>query len=70
VRLIDHCFERFRQTRWSNRKGANYEIEGASGGGVYADVPAALLPWLVWAGRFHVGAHRIAGAGGWRLVLD
>jgi hypothetical protein len=34
------------------------------------DVPLSLLPWMLWAGRLHAGGHRVAGAGGWRLVLE
>ena len=70
VRLIEHCYEPFRQPRSSSRSGSRYELQGVVGGGVYADVPMALVPWLVWAGRLHVGTYRVHGAGGWRLVLD
>jgi hypothetical protein len=68
--LADHCYEPFAQRRWSNRTEQRYEMHGVVGGGVYRDVPAALLPWLLWGGRWHAGTHRVAGAGGWRLVLD
>jgi hypothetical protein len=30
-------------------------------------VPRALVPWLALAGQLHVGGHRVAGAGGWRI---
>jgi hypothetical protein len=70
VRLVDHCYETFVQPHVSTRQGRRYKVRGVVGGGVYADVPAALLPWLLWGGRLHVGEHRVAGAGGWRIVLD
>ena len=46
------------------------QCRGGHSGGLYGDVPWSLVPWLLWGGRLHVGSHRIAGAGGWRLVLD
>lgn len=70
VRMVDHCFETFRQPKSSSRTGHRFEITGCVGGGVYANVPLALVPWMLWAGRLHVGTHRVAGAGSWRLVMD
>ncbi len=70
VRMVDHCYEPFRQRKWSSRGESRYLLKGCVGGGVYADVPLSLLPWMLWGGRLHVGGHRVAGAGGWRLVLD
>jgi hypothetical protein len=70
IRLVEHCYEPFQQRKWSSRTEHRFCIHGVVGGGVYADVPLALLPWLVWGGRLHVGNHRVAGAGGWRVVLD
>lgn len=70
VRMVEHCYEPFQQRKWSSRTEHRFAIHGVVGGGVYADVPLALLPWLVWGGRLHVGNHRVAGAGGWRVVLD
>ena len=70
VELLDHCYEPFRQTKWSNRNKQRYELDGVVGGGVYRDVPWALVPWLLWGGRLHTAGHRVAGAGGWRLVMD
>jgi hypothetical protein len=70
VRLVDHCFEPFDQGRQATRSERSYEMSGIQGGGVWGNVPMALLPWLVWGGRLHVGEYRVAGAGGWRLVLD
>lgn len=70
VRLIDHCYEEFDQGTCSSRSGQRYQMQGVIGGGVYSDVPLSLLPWLLWGGRLHSGGRRIAGAGGWRLVLD
>jgi hypothetical protein len=40
---------------------------GVVGNGVYGPVPQALVTWLAWGGKVHVGAHRTAGAGGWRV---
>jgi len=70
VSMIDHCFEPFEQERWSNRSKDHYAIRGWVGGGIYADVPMSLLPWMIWGGRFHSGSYRAFGAGGWRIVLD
>lgn len=70
VRRIDDCYAPFTQVKWSSRGDQRFQVRGVVGGGVYADVPLSLLPWLVWGGRLHVGGHRVAGAGGWRLVLD
>ena len=70
VRLLEHCYEPFEQRKWSNRSQQRFPLRGLSGGGVYGDVPLAFLPWMLWGGRLHVGPHRVAGAGGWRLVLD
>lgn len=70
VRLTDHCFEPFSQRKWSSRSEQRSVLHGVVGGGVYSDVPFSLIPWLLWGGRLHVGGHRIAGAGGWRVVLD
>src|SRR5262249_44374089 len=69
VRRVEHCFEPFRQRKLSTRNKGSHVLHGAVGGGVYADVPWGLVPWMLWAGRLHVGAHRVAGAGGWRLLL-
>lgn len=70
VLLLDHCYEPFEQVQWSNRGGARTWLRGVIGGGIYGDVPLACLPWLIWAGRLHVGNRRVAGAGGWRIILD
>lgn len=70
VRCREDHFERFGQRRWSTRTEQRFHVQGATGGAVYENVPLALLPWLLWGGRLHVGTHRVAGAGGWRIVLD
>jgi hypothetical protein len=70
VPLLEHCYELFAQPKWSSRGGQRYQLRGVVGGAVYSNVPLSLLPWLLWGGRFHVGGHRVAGAGGWRFVLD
>ena len=70
VRRIDHCFEPFRQEKYSSRSGQRFTMRGCYGGGVYADVPMSLVPWLLWGGRIHTGTHRVAGAGAWRIVME
>lgn len=70
VRLVEQCYQPFQQGKWTSRGEQRYMLRGCDGGGVYADVPLALLPWMLWGGRLHVGGHRGSGAGGWRLVLD
>ncbi len=59
----------FRQRHFSSRRGQRYALEGVVGSAVFADVPAALLPWLVWGGRIGVGEHRVAGAGCWQITI-
>ena len=60
IRLIEHCYEPFHQRKWSSRNEQRFPLCGVVGGGVYANVPLAFLPWMLWGGRFHVGPHRIA----------
>ena len=70
IATVDHCYEPFRQERWSARREERYPVYGVVGGGIYGDVPGAFLPYLYWAGQLHAGTHRIAGAGSWRIILD
>lgn len=70
VELEDACYEVFSQPHHSNRGNQHRSLYGVVGSGLYANVPMSLLPWMVWGGRLHVGPHRIAGAGSWRLILD
>jgi hypothetical protein len=70
VPTVTADFRRFFQPRWSNRTEQHREIEGVIGSAVYADVPAALVCWLAWGGRLHVGGERVAGAGGWRVHIS
>jgi len=63
------AFTTFRQSRVSRRLGGTYELRGVLGAAVYRDVPWSLIPWMHWGGRFHVGQHRVCGAGGWSLEL-
>ncbi len=72
IKMSQSHYQTFQQPRWSNRgdQPKCYESKGAVGVGVYQDVPISLIPWLVWGGRLHVGTHRVAGAGGWIVVLD
>lgn len=58
-------FRIFEQRKTSHRTGQRGWLRGIVGRAVYRDVPAALIPWIYWAGRLHVGLHRVAGAGGW-----
>lgn len=67
VPLVEHDYRPFEQRKWSQRTEQRFTIQGVVGYAVYADVPYALLPWLAWGGRAHVGAHRVAGAGGWQV---
>lgn len=69
VQILDNCFAEFQQVRSSSRSGQRFDARGVVGGAVYTDVPFALVPWLLWGGRLHVGTHRVAGAGSWRLVM-
>ena len=63
-------YQTFRQTKSSSRSGDRIEIEGVVGKAVFGPVPIVLVPWLRWAGRLHVGTHRVAGAGGWQVCLE
>ncbi len=58
-------FAEFRQERFSNRSKDRYDMFGVTGWAEYGPVPEWLRPWAEWAGRLHVGTHRVAGAGGW-----
>ncbi|QDT15057.1 hypothetical protein [Alienimonas californiensis] len=60
----------FSQSHQSTRQGRRRTLRGCGGAGAWADVPACLLPWLLWAGRLGCGKDRVAGAGVWRLTLD
>lgn len=60
-------FRPFEQVKSSHRSGDRWAVGGVTGAGVYGPVPVGLLPWLRWAGRLHVGTHRVAGAGGWEV---
>lgn len=53
--------------RFSNRSKERYEVVGVTGWAEFGPVPGWLLPWAEWAGRLHVGTHRVAGAGGWAM---
>lgn len=57
----------FDQEKHSNRTRMRFGVRGVTGEAMFADVPRAVLPWLTLAGLLHVGGHRVAGAGGWRL---
>lgn len=70
VRSMAHAWRSFSQRKWSNRTEQRFELQGVLGHGTFADVPAALLPWLEWGGRLHAGTHRVAGAGGWQVLTS
>jgi hypothetical protein len=55
------------QAKFSHRTGDRWDVRGVIGWGEYGPIPLGLLPWLRWAGRLHVGTHRVAGAGGWLI---
>jgi len=67
--------EWFEQSRSSRRQrqqpdlSGHWEFSGWSGSAVFRDVPAALIPWLQWAGRIGVGDSRVCGAGIWFLAM-
>jgi hypothetical protein len=67
VPTVRSAFRRFEQGKWSNRTGQHGLLQGVVGRGEFGPVPAALVRWLVAAGTVHVGLHRVAGAGGWRV---
>lgn len=64
------AFRLFSQWHAPSRHERPYEIVGITGEADYAGVPAALVPWLTWAGRLHVGEYRGRGAGSWDVLLD
>jgi hypothetical protein len=66
VPTLELSYRPFAQGHVSGRSDSR-RLEGTVGYGVYADVPLSLVRWLVWGGRVHVGGHRVAGAGGWRV---
>lgn len=65
VQTLRTEFRTVGQPKSSHRSGDRWEVRGVAGWGEYGPVPVGLLPWLRWAGRLHVGTHRVAGAGGW-----
>lgn len=68
VLLLESSYEMYRQPRHSNRTEERAVPRAIIGSAVYGNVPLALLKWLVWGGRLHVGTNRVAGAGGWRVA--
>jgi hypothetical protein len=59
----------FLQQKASHRSSQRFGVEGVTGWWRFAELPACLMPWLQLGGLLHVGGHRIAGAGGWRLTV-
>jgi hypothetical protein len=70
VRALGAEFRMVEFVKRSHRTGDRWEGRGVVGWGEYGPVPAGLLPWLRWAGRLHVGTHRVAGAGGFEVRTD
>ncbi|GAB6186690.1 hypothetical protein [Thermopirellula anaerolimosa] len=70
VECREDYYQTFRQIKWSGRTRQRFEVQGCVGGAAYKNVPASLIPWLYWAGLFHAAGHRVAGGGGWRVILD
>jgi hypothetical protein len=68
VPMLGVGFVSYRQPHESNRSGSRSLLRGVTGWGEYGAVPAALVRWLAWGGRLHVGTNRVAGAGGWRVL--
>lgn len=62
-----HVFQPRRRSRDPDHA---FRIRGIEGEYLFRDVPAALLPWLVWGGRLNVGRSRAFGAGAYHVVLD
>jgi hypothetical protein len=67
VRTVAEDWRTFDQEKHSNRSRSRFEVRGVVGEAVFADVPRAVVPWLALAGQLHVGGHRVAGAGAWRI---
>lgn len=70
VRAIAADWRPFEQEKHSNRSRSRFDMQGVVGEAEFADVPRAVLPWLALAGQLHVGGHRVAGAGAWRLQVS
>lgn len=70
VPRVAEAWRPFIQPIQSGKGEDHHKFRGVVGWASFAEVPAALLPWLVWGGRLHVGDRRAHGAGGWRVVLD
>jgi hypothetical protein len=68
VPVLRAAFAPYCQPHESNRSGKRSMLRGIKGWGEYGGVPAALVRWLAWGGRLHVGTNRVAGAGGWRVL--
>jgi hypothetical protein len=67
VPTVRACYRRFTQAKSSTRSGQKAKIRATLGHATFANVPQPLLPWLKLAGKLHIGPHRIAGAGSWRV---
>jgi hypothetical protein len=70
VRTVAADWQPFEQEKHSNRSRSRFDVHGVVGEAEFADVPKVLIPWLALAGQLHVGGHRVAGAGGWRLEIS
>lgn len=69
IPTIHANYQPFRQHKWSNRTLQGFDVHAVTGSAAFADIPAPLIPWIQWGGFLHVGTHRVAGAGAWRLSM-
>ncbi|VTS04488.1 CRISPR system precrRNA processing endoribonuclease RAMP protein Cas6 [Tuwongella immobilis] len=67
VPTVEANWSLFRQVKSSHRTGNRWEVEGILGTATLGPIAPELVDWLEVGGRIHVGTHRVAGAGGWRV---
>lgn len=67
--MASTAYVSFVQKRWSSRSESGYDMRGVTGQAVFHNVPQCALNWLILGGKLHVGVHRVAGAGKWRITL-
>lgn len=60
-------FTTFSQWKSSHRTKSRIPLQGVIGKATFGPVPDWLSEWIRQAGQLHVGTHRVAGAGGWRI---
>jgi hypothetical protein len=69
VPTVRGAWRPFAQVKSSSRSGQQVTVRGVVGWAEYGPLPRALVEWLTWGGRVHVGTHRTVGAGGWQTVV-